>query len=176
MQKLAQRLFYYISRNTEFLKTVNLKKGIKRKEMLMDTSIPNILVAGAKDKVKALEELAVRLFVTDTGRQAIRCLRSRKVDTVISKWELIDIGQGQFLKKVIAAKPDMPTVALVKPTEDHKQEIAARSIGVSAVLPEDIDDKHFRSIVCQLANILETATADKIDCEIEGIRYVLVNM
>jgi DNA-binding NarL/FixJ family response regulator len=149
---------------------------MKKKERAMNTSIPNILVAGVKDKAQALEKLAVRLFVTDTGREAIQCLRNRKVDTVISKWDLIDISQGQFLKKVIAAKPNMPTVALVKQTEDHKQEIAARSIGVSAVLPEDIDDKDFRSIVCQLANVLETAVADKIDYEIEGIRYVLVDV
>jgi DNA-binding NarL/FixJ family response regulator len=148
---------------------------MKRKEKAMDASIPNILLAGAKEKAQTLEELAVRLFVTDTGRQAIRCLRNKKIDTVISKWQLIDAGQGQFLKKVIAAKPDMPTVALVK-VGDHKQEIAARSIGVTAVLPEDIDDGHFRSIVCQLANILETTTADQIDYEIEGVRYVLVNV
>jgi DNA-binding NarL/FixJ family response regulator len=141
----------------------------------MDTFVPNVLAAGAKDKARALEKLAVRVFVTDTGRQAIQCLRNKKIDTVISKWELIDAGQGEFLKKVIAAKPGMPTVALVK-VGDHKQEITARSIGVSAVLPEDIDDAHFRSIVCQLANVLETATADEIDYEIEGVRYVLVNV
>ena len=115
----------------------------------MDKPVPNILVTGAKDKAQALEGLAVRVFVTDTGRQAIRCLRNKKIDTVVSKWELIDLTHGQFLKKVITAKPGIPTIALIK-AGDYKQEIAARSIGVSAVLPEDIDDEHFRKTVKNL--------------------------
>jgi len=141
---------------------------------MVDVFIPTVLIAGATDKAEALRKLSVRLFVTETGRQAIEYLRRGRINTVISKWELVDIGGGQFLKNVIAAKPGMPTVAIVKAGDDE-QEVAARSIGVSAVLREDIDDDYFRDIVSQLVTILGTATADKTAYEIEGVRCVVIN-
>jgi DNA-binding NtrC family response regulator len=136
--------------------------------------IPNILIAGAEDKAALLRELSARLYVTDSGKAAIQCLRSRKIDTVISRWELVDIGGGKFLKSVIEAKPGIPTLAIIK-TGDYVQEVAARSSGVSAVLTDDIDDEHFRDTVCQLVNILEASPPDRTEYEIEGMKYTVVN-
>ena len=50
----------------------------------------------------------------------------------------------------------MPTIAVVKPG-DRKQEIAARSLGVAAVLTDDTSDEHFRTTVSQ---VLGLSTAD----------------
>jgi hypothetical protein len=41
---------------------------------------------------------------------------------------------------------------------DAKQEIAARSIGVTAVLSEDIDDGYFRDVMCQILHIEEVTS------------------
>ena len=110
---------------------------------------PNLLVVGIGSKSDALRGLPSRLFVTATGAQASRCLRENKVDMVISRWQLADMPDGMFLQRIIAAKPAMRTIVLIRPN-DHKQEAAARSLGVSVVLNEDIDDEHFRETVCQL--------------------------
>ena len=111
-----------------------------------------ILVVGIGDKGNALKKLPVQILALDVGAQAIRCLREEKIDTVISHWELIDIPDGQFLKKVKEAKPSMPTIAFIIPG-DIEQELAARQIGVDCVLSEDINDDYFRETVCQLLGI-----------------------
>ena len=165
--RLARRLYYLYPVSTEF--SADVRKGKWKVEFLS-----NILIAGARDKAAILRDLSVRLFVTDTGSQAIRCLKKKRMDALISRWELVDLSDGELLKNVIAAKPGMPTVALIK-AGDYVREVAARSIGVSAVLPEDVDDDHFRNTVCQLADILETP-ADEFEHEIEVARYVVANL
>jgi len=112
----------------------------------------NILVVGVADKGDVLRELPVQVLAMDIGAQAIRCLKEERIDTVISHWELADIPDGQFLKNVIRAKPSMPTIAFIKPS-DIDQEIAARRLGVDCVLSEDIGDDYFRETVCQLLSI-----------------------
>jgi DNA-binding NtrC family response regulator len=118
---------------------------------------PNILIAGARDKADVLLDLSLRLYITDSGRAAIQCLKSRKIDTVISRWELADFGNGEFLKNVIGAKPGILTAAIIK-AGDYRQEVSARSMGATVVLPENIDDAHFRKVICRLVNILDMPT------------------
>ena len=117
----------------------------------------NILIVGVADKGRALKEMPVRLLVMDTGARAIRCLKEERIDTVISHWELIDMPAGKLLKNVTEAKPSTPTIAFIKPG-DINQEIAARRLGVDAVLSEDIDDDYFRESVCQLLGISAVAS------------------
>lgn len=111
-----------------------------------------ILVVGIADKGNALKELPVQILALNGGAQAIRCLREERIDTIVSHWELIDMPDGEFLKKVTEAKPSMPTIAFIMPG-DIEQELAAREIGVDCVLSEDIDDDYFREAVCQLLGI-----------------------
>jgi DNA-binding NarL/FixJ family response regulator len=111
-----------------------------------------ILVVGIADKGNALKELPVQILALNVGAQAIRCLREERIDAIVSHWELIDMPDGNFLKKVTEAKPSMPTIAFIMPG-DIEQELAARQIGVDCVLSEDIDDDYFREAVCQLLGI-----------------------
>lgn len=110
----------------------------------------NVLIVGLNGKHKVLRELPIRLITMQSGIKAARSLKNEKVDSVISKWDLDDMEDGQFLKKLKAFKPDIPTIAFVK-AGDQAQEIAARSLGVSAVLTNDADDDLFRQTV---ANVL----------------------
>ena len=118
----------------------------------------NILVVGVADKGRALGEMPVRVLTVDTGTQAICCLKEERIDTVISHWALIDMLGGKFLRNVIEAKPSTLTIAFIKPG-DINQELAARRLGVNAVLSEDIDDDYFRETVCQLLGISASAVA-----------------
>ncbi|UCF42367.1 MAG: hypothetical protein JSV99_07105 [Planctomycetota bacterium] len=110
----------------------------------------NVLTVGLNGKNEALRELPIRLITMQSGVQAARSLKNEKVDSVISKWDLQDMEDGRFLRSLRAVKPEIPTIAFVK-AGDMAQEIAARSLGVSAVLTDDSDDELFRQIV---ANVL----------------------
>jgi response regulator RpfG family c-di-GMP phosphodiesterase len=122
----------------------------------------SVLAVGLGNKSDALQELPIRLFVMGTGTQAVRCLRVEKIDTVISRWELPDMADGILLQKIRAAKPAIPTIAFIKPGY-QKQEAAARSLGVSAVLDEDVDDAHFRRTVCELLGIYRVKGIKAVD-------------
>ncbi|MGD0553217.1 MAG: hypothetical protein ABSB25_11310 [Sedimentisphaerales bacterium] len=87
-----------------------------------------------------------------SGVEAARSLKNEKVNSVISRWDLDDMPDGRFLKSFKAAKPYIPTIALVKPGS-KAQEIAARSLGVSAVLAENATDNVLRDTVANLLGI-----------------------
>ncbi len=133
--------------------------------------VANVLAVGVTDKSDALKELPIRLLVMDTGAEAVRCLRKERIATVISRWELVDMPEGEFLKNVIAAKPAVPTIAFITPG-DRSQEIAARTLGVSAILSEDVDDDDFRETLCQLLSIRTVESVEAID----GYRASIYNL
>jgi DNA-binding NarL/FixJ family response regulator len=114
--------------------------------------VANVLAVGVSDKSGALKDLPIRLLVMDTGAEAVRCLQEERIATVISRWELVDMPQGKFLRNIIAARPNIPTIAFITPG-DRSQETAARGLGVSAILNEDVDDEYFRETLCQLLGI-----------------------
>jgi len=133
--------------------------------------VANILAVGISDKRGALKDLPIRLLVMDTGAEGVRCLQEERIATVISRWELIDMPHGRLLKNVIAANPAVPTIAFVT-TGDRSQEIAARALGVSAILSEDVDDGYFRETLCELLGICTVTSVEAID----GYRASIDNM
>ena len=133
--------------------------------------VANILAVGVSDKSDALKELPIRLLVMDTGAEAVCCLREERIATVISRWELVDMPQGRLLKNIIAANPVIPTIAFVTPG-DRSQETAARALGVSAILSEDVDDDYFRETLCQLLGVC-TVTGVKVA---DAYRASIVNV
>ena len=116
----------------------------------------SVLTVGLSDKTDGLAELPIRLINMRTGSEAIKCLRNEKIDSVISEWNLPDMADGSFLKGFKTVKPHMPTIAVVKPG-DRSQEIAARSLGVAAVLTDDTSTEHFRQTVSQVLGLSKSA-------------------
>jgi len=110
----------------------------------------SVLTVGLNGREKVLRELPIRVITMQSGIEAARSLKTERVDSVISNWELEDMADGGFLKGLRAAKPDIPTIAFIR-AGDRAQEIAARSLGVSAVLTDEADDDFFRQTV---ANVL----------------------
>ena len=86
----------------------------------------NVLTVGLGDKNEALQELPLRLIAMSSGAEAARSLKNERVDSVISKWDLDDMKNGLFLKRLKAVKPAIPTIVFVR-AGDRVQEIAARS-------------------------------------------------
>ena len=112
-----------------------------------------VLTVGLNGRSEVLRELPVRLIKMQSGLEAARSLKSEKeVNSVISRWDLDDMPDGRFLKTFKAAKPYIPTIALVR-SGSKAQEIAARSLGVSAVLAEDATDDVLRDTVANLLGI-----------------------
>jgi len=109
-----------------------------------------VLTVGLNGKSESLQELPIRLINMQSGLEAARSLKTEKVDSVISNWDLDDMTDGLFIRKLKAVKPEIPTIVFVA-AGDEAQEIAARSLGVSAVLTSDTDDEHFKQTV---ANVL----------------------
>jgi len=114
-----------------------------------------VLTVGLNGRNEILQELPIQVLAMRSGIEAARSLKNERVDSVISKWNLDDMENGRFLKRLKAAKPDIPTIAFIK-TGDRTQEIEARSLGVSAVLTDDANDDLFRETV---ANVLGLESA-----------------
>jgi DNA-binding NarL/FixJ family response regulator len=122
----------------------------------------NVLLAGLRGKCRALRRLPVRLLAVDTGMEAVRCLRTEEIDIVISNWDLADMPDGEFLARLIAARPSIPVIAFVRPW-DHDREIAARILGAAAVFSDDIDDEHLHRTACQLLGMRDVSATDTAD-------------
>ena len=112
----------------------------------------NVMTVGLNGKSEVLRELPIRLINMRSGKTAARSLKNEKIDSVISRWDLEDMGDGGFLKRLKAVRPEIPTIVFVEPGNES-QEIAARSIGVSAVLTDDSDDDFFRGTVANVLGI-----------------------
>ena len=130
-----------------------------------------VLTVGLNGKNEVLRELPIRLITMQSGMEAARSLKNEKVNSVISRWDLQDMEDGRFLKNLRAVKPEIPTIAFVR-AGDQAQEIAARSLGVSAVLTDEADDELFRQTVANVLGLRDIASIKAISpAENEKSRY-----
>ena len=120
-----------------------------------------VLTVGLDGKNKVLKQLPIRVVNMRTGLEASRSLKNEKFDSIISNWELPDMNDGLFMKGLRRIKPDIPTIAVVK-AGNTRQEISARSIGVSAVLTSDTTDEIFRRTVAEILGLRDADSIEKI--------------
>ncbi len=120
-----------------------------------------VLTVGLDGKNEVLRELPIRLVTMQSGIEAARSLKNEEVDSVISKWDLDDMEDGWFLKRLKAVKPEISTIAFVR-SGDQAQEIAARSAGVSAVLTDEADDELFRETVANVLGLHDLVSVEAI--------------
>ena len=121
----------------------------------------SILSVGAGSRAESLNGLPIRLINLKDGYEAIRSFKTEHVDSVISHWHLADMPNGQFLKKLKAAKPDMPTIAIVE-GDNPQQEIEARSLGVAAVITEDSSEEHFRDVITAVLGLTDVRAIEEL--------------
>jgi len=121
----------------------------------------NVLTVGIDNKAESLRELPIRVVEMRFGIEAVSSLKTEKFDSVISKWDLADMKNGGFLKSLRTAKPNIPAIAIIE-TGNNSAEIAARSLGVSAVLTEDTSGEHFCETVCQILGLMNRTSIKAI--------------
>ncbi|OQA01592.1 MAG: hypothetical protein BWY69_01326 [Planctomycetes bacterium ADurb.Bin401] len=121
----------------------------------------NILVLGCGGRNNALKALPIRKLFVESGLEAGRSLKNEKVDGVISVWDLPDAPAGKFLRNLRLAKPYLPIVVVVD-AGNIQQEIAARSIGPTAVVSSDVDDDIFRKTVVEVLKLNNTEEIQKL--------------
>ncbi len=123
-------------------------------ELLVRT---NLLAVGLNGRAQQLDELPIRLVSAGSAAQAVGCIRNDRFESVLSMWNLEDMPEGLFLRRLRVIKPDLKIIVLVN-SEDSSQEILARSIGVCAVLAEDCSDDLLVQTVASVLG-LEVPTA-----------------
>lgn len=116
----------------------------------------NVLAVGVEQQADQIAELGIRVIRLQEGKKAVCSFKTEQIDSVISRWHLDDMPNGEFLKRLRAIRPYMPTIAIIE-AGNTEQEIAARSLGVTAVVPEDSTEDYFRHVVCQMLGISEQA-------------------
>lgn len=123
-----------------------------------------VLTVGIDGRHEVLQELPIRLISVQSGVEAAGSFKNEAIDSVISNWDLVDMPNGTFLKRLRRIRPDIPTIAVVK-AGNFANEVSARSLGVSAVLTDHSNDEHFREAVRQVLGLRDIAS-------IRGIRAV----
>lgn len=126
----------------------------------------NVLAVGLNGKTELLKKLPIRVLQMKNGREAGRSLKNENVDSIICTWDLPDAADGRFLKTLRLAKPYVPIIAIVR-SNDIRQEIAARSIGVTAVLSSDVTEEVFIRTVSSVLGLSDTESNQKL--------YVIAN-
>ncbi len=121
----------------------------------------SVLTIGLNGREEVLEELPIRVISMQSGMEAARSLKTERVDSVISNWELEDMADGRFVKGLRVTKPDIPTIVFTR-AGDLAQEVAARSLGVSAILTDDADDNLFRQTVAEVLGLRDIVSIKRI--------------
>lgn len=116
-----------------------------------------VLTVGIDGRHESLRELPIRLINVQSGMEAAGSFKNESIDSVISNWDLVDMPDGMFLKRLRRIRPDIPTIAIIE-MGNYVQETSARSLGVSAVLTEGSDDEHFREAVRQVLGLKDVAS------------------
>jgi DNA-binding NarL/FixJ family response regulator len=129
----------------------------------------NVLVLGLGGRSDVLKTLPIRVSFIKTGLEAGRSLKNENVDSIISNWDLPDAPDGRFLRSLRPAKPYMPIIAVVN-SNDARQEIAARSIGATAVLSSDAPDEVFKQAVIEVLGLGDVGAIEEICAVADDIK------
>lgn len=121
----------------------------------------NVLSVGIEQADQCLVGFPIRLVKLNRASEAVRSFKTEHVDSVITHWHLSDMPNGKFLRKLKAAMPEMPTIAIIE-ADNPQQEIEARSLGVAAVICEDACSEHFQAVVAQVLGVSGRRAIEKV--------------
>lgn len=119
----------------------------------------SILSVGLDEKFRTLGRTPVRMVNCQTGKEAARSLKNEKIDGVVCRWNLPDMPDGLFVKRLKAFKPNIPVIVMVE-HDNPAQEIAARALGVSAVVSDLADRKNLRRTLFSMLHLKPSANKD----------------
>ncbi len=105
---------------------------------------------GLRQRCNGLKDLPVRFCSVDTGFQAVKQLRLEVPSVLLGLWDLPDMPNGMLFRRVLTGAASVATVTLVE-FGDTAAEIAARSLGVTVVLDDGVDEQTLAELLCQLS-------------------------
>lgn len=115
------------------------------------------MTVGLDDKAKALKELGVKVVSCTSGADAAGILKEERFSIVITAWDLDDMHDGLFVRRLKVVKPDVKTIVFIR-SQDTSEEISARSVGASVVLTDKTSDDMFRRAVEEANKFQETCS------------------
>jgi len=110
-----------------------------------------VLIAGLAEYRQELGPLFTELLGVDTGLQAFQQLRGKVPAALVAPWHLPDMPDGMLFRRILASGNFLSTVALVD-LSDLKQEITARSLGVTVVADENILPSRLGELINHLSD------------------------
>jgi DNA-binding NarL/FixJ family response regulator len=134
--------------------------------MEVELEMTSVLAVGLGSRAECLAELPVDLDCAETARDAVAHLRVNRPDVVIGRWDLSNGPSGSLLSDIVGARPGLRTVAVIS-AGDIRAEIDARCAGITAIVPDDLDDDYFADIVCQLLGL--GVFEEEIGVEADGL-------
>ena len=118
---------------------------------------PKILTVGLEGKNKVLAELPIHLIKCIGGMEAAAYLKREKVESVVTVWNLPDMPEGMFVRRLRAVKRDVACIVIVN-SGDTEQEIYARSYGATVVLTDKVSDDFLRRAVIETMRLEESCS------------------
>lgn len=119
----------------------------------MQKKTVHILSVGVDENTGCLDKLGFCHLRTNSGLGAMLLLREYYPNLMLVRWELPDMPGEMLLRRIITAKPSILTIAMIQ-AGNPGQEVIARSIGVTAVVHDDILEKSLCEIIVQLCQSL----------------------
>ena len=119
---------------------------------------PKILTVGLEGKNQALEKLPIQLVKCISGMEAAAYLKREKVESVVTAWNLPDMPDGMFVRRLRAVKRDSACIVIVS-SGDKNEEIYARSYGATVVLTDKASDDFLRRAVIETMRLEESCAA-----------------
>ena len=113
----------------------------------------NILTIGIDLEIGHFDALPAMVIRSNSGMEAIRHLReNHKIDTIVTRWDLPSMPNGQFVRKIRTARPSIPIVVILD-DPDEKREIGVRKTGVTAVIPSTANIACVLNVIKHVLNI-----------------------
>lgn len=107
------------------------------------------------ERLEELEKMPIRLLGRKQGKEAVRSFKREHIDSVICRWDLPDMPNGQFVQKLRMIRPDMPIITVVQ-ANDSDQEISARMLGAT-VVADDCGRDYFNQVLASALHLPELA-------------------
>jgi DNA-binding NarL/FixJ family response regulator len=112
----------------------------------------NILTIGLKKPKTVPHNLPIHFLTAQDRREAILVLRRNAIQGIVVQWNRFDQMEEEFIRKIKLVHPSIPVVVLLDEPNDGL-EIQVRSLGVTAVLPGDIDSPALQPILEQVLRL-----------------------
>lgn len=133
-----------------------------------------ILAVGLNGQSETLRRLPLQLIATDTGMEAIEQLRNYGIiDTVVARWDLPDMKDGELIRRIKYARPWIPAVVLLDEPY-HEREILVRGLGVVALLPATVSGENLCRVITQILGIEKVmAPSENRQSSYSAVREIL---